>query len=491
MAIDWPSIALGSGTGTTYTSPDKYTWTWNGNSWIGKFGNSLGGFPFPWVIFDSTGAPTCYKTLSSAMTAATSGQTIHLYSNGSQSELPGIVLKDRVDINLNGHTLNFSGDIVTNHAFNNNTGTVNVKMYNGEIVYTASNTVYQIVRNLVPESTFTFESINFRTPGTAGLFYGSVQGGNFYSVNGSAFAHFPQPSTADPSTPSYSIVQDVYGESVNGSGIDIQTSTSNITSTSYINVTGVSSDTNGWAFYVLSTLGYVYLYNCTAIADNSNSVGFHFNGSFTEGTFLGKKIKAEKCFGISKYLGGFSSSGSTLIDCVGEGGSYGFENRGLCDYFGCSDSMVIGYGNYGLTFNSLDYDSVIDNCTFSLPIVSSVITNSISTINIRNCTLSAVNGPIQFLGATPNVKFNIDNCVIGNVEISTNPITIGGATGSRISNCTVMSSNVANTAIVVPVGSIASAFYLTSNTMIGCGGTMHPQLIGGAITPSNKGNLFY
>jgi hypothetical protein len=129
MAINWPNIAQGTGTGTTYTSNEGYTWVWSGNKWDGVSGNSLGGFLGPWVIFNSTGSPNTYTNIFNAMQGATSGDTIHLYGNiiESAAETP---LKDGVDINLNGNTATFDDNFSGNAVLNNFSNTVSCKIYN-------------------------------------------------------------------------------------------------------------------------------------------------------------------------------------------------------------------------------------------------------------------------------------------------------------------------------------------------------------------------
>ena len=78
MAINWPSLAQGAGTGTTYTapSPGSNLWTWNGYSWGSTGTTAKGGFGGPWVIFDSYGKAVAYSTLQEAITFANPGDDI-------------------------------------------------------------------------------------------------------------------------------------------------------------------------------------------------------------------------------------------------------------------------------------------------------------------------------------------------------------------------------------------------------------------------------
>ena len=483
MAIEWPSIALGSGTGTTYTSPDNYTWVWSGDSWKGLMGNALGGFPAPWVIFIN-GNPIAYRTLSEAMNAAVADQTIHLYGNNVTEPPVGIILKDKVNINLNGHTYKIQATPTTNYGFVNTTGAISVKIYNGEIQYIDDNSSYLLFYNGVSQSSFVFENVKFSSVNSVcGQFNCSVTGGSFHSTNNGGFVHFPN----DPAV--NTIVKDVYGSSINNSGVSVVQSGATPVIATYTNViANCTIGSENTAFYVYTVAGTIYLFNCKAMHDGSSSTGFLLEGGVNNGA-QGKRIRADKCYGYSRSLAGISCKGTILTDCVAEGGPYSFENTGFSEFIGCSDSMTDHTGGYLYSLiTTLAYDLTIDNCAFSYPITSPAATTASAKVSITNTTITPPYYGIIFKDS-PNVKFNIENCVIGDGRSAINPIRLGGTSGSRIINCTLMSNNVNIKAIEIPSPTSypASSFYLVANICIGCSGSDHPQLT--STISSNKGNL--
>lgn len=86
----------------------------------------------PFGIANSTGVYTYYNTLQLAINAASSGQTVEVFTDYTETGFVTINLKDGVDINFNGHTytLDSSG---ANNAFTAS-GPVNCRLLNGIIV---------------------------------------------------------------------------------------------------------------------------------------------------------------------------------------------------------------------------------------------------------------------------------------------------------------------------------------------------------------------
>jgi hypothetical protein len=95
--------------GTTYDLSADRTWTVSAAS--GVFG-----------ISDSSGVYTYYATLTLAMAAATSGQTIEMFADVTETGNVSISLKDNVNINGNGHTYTVTNTSASLIIFNNTLG---------------------------------------------------------------------------------------------------------------------------------------------------------------------------------------------------------------------------------------------------------------------------------------------------------------------------------------------------------------------------------
>jgi hypothetical protein len=106
--------------------------TVNGNSLLGSGDLVVGGSSGVCGIPNSSGVYTFYATLSLAITAASSGQTIEVFTSITETGAVQINLKNGVNINFNGHTytLNNAG---TSNAFSDNNVGVIVKLMNGTI----------------------------------------------------------------------------------------------------------------------------------------------------------------------------------------------------------------------------------------------------------------------------------------------------------------------------------------------------------------------
>lgn len=92
----------------------------------------------PFGISNSSGTYTYYSTLTAAMTAALSGQTIEVFADYTENTGVTITLKDGVNINGNGHTYTFVGTSPGQNTFviaNNSTVNSSITNY----IITSSN----------------------------------------------------------------------------------------------------------------------------------------------------------------------------------------------------------------------------------------------------------------------------------------------------------------------------------------------------------------
>lgn len=105
---------------------DEYQY-YDGSAWV-SFGASgvLG-------IADTSGSYTFYADYSAAITAASAGETVEQFGNITETGATEIILKNGVDINMNGYTYEMSNSSTTLDAFTDNNVAVTVNMYNGTI----------------------------------------------------------------------------------------------------------------------------------------------------------------------------------------------------------------------------------------------------------------------------------------------------------------------------------------------------------------------
>jgi hypothetical protein len=88
-----------------------------------------------WGISNTSGVYTFYSTLTLAMAAATSGQTIELFADVIETGAVTITLKNGVNFNFNGHTYTLNNANTVN-ALQDNGVAVNCTIFNGSILRT-------------------------------------------------------------------------------------------------------------------------------------------------------------------------------------------------------------------------------------------------------------------------------------------------------------------------------------------------------------------
>jgi len=127
------------------------------------------------AIYDSSGVPTFYATLSDAMAAAVSGNTIQLMTSMTEVLTTALTLNLGVDINLNGNTLTIdqNNTNITFQPVNNYVGKIingTIKKINGtgEIFSSGTST---------PEIDFTGLVTDF-----TGGYHAFFTGGTFYGI---------------------------------------------------------------------------------------------------------------------------------------------------------------------------------------------------------------------------------------------------------------------------------------------------------------------
>lgn len=100
------------------------TGLWKNKDQVGAFGK--------FGIADSLGQYTYYTDLTTAMTAAVSGETIEFFTDYNESGAVSVTLKNGVNINMNGHTYTLSHSAAAVNAFTGSN--VQMSFLNGNIV---------------------------------------------------------------------------------------------------------------------------------------------------------------------------------------------------------------------------------------------------------------------------------------------------------------------------------------------------------------------
>ena len=385
----------------------------NGNSLLGSGDLVVGGSSGVWGISNSSGVYTYYATLTLAMAAATSGQTIEMFASVVETGAVTVTLKTGVNINGNGHTytLNNSG---TSNALRDNGVAVNCEIYNIKIIRTLGATPSN-VDNLCLSITSTSSEIKcngafFRnTNGTCVLNQGNLWGVFAISTNGTLGTLFNTGNLYDSyieSTNSTAIYVNT-GNIINckgisntsGSGISTQLESANI-----YNSYGKSLSGSGIS-------GFGKFYKTTGISTTGNGIDALGNSQFnqcigistTGAGISGNTYFAYQCkFISSSNYAASSGSNAEHYDCLHESTSnisvFGFV--GLKLYRGVAYSRWNNSGGHAFSQWSSGSGSVLNNVFLR-------VTNSGA-----NCINSGVATTFNYsqnayLGATTPVNANI------------------------------------------------------------------------------------
>jgi hypothetical protein len=515
MAINWPSIAQGTGTGTSYTapSPGKNVWIWSGYSWGSTGTTANGGFNGPWVIFNSYGKSRAFNTLKDAIVIAASGDTIHLFQNITEtldSSEDYIIFDKNININLNGHTYTLNANSDINHVRGfTNIGDVNVKIFNGNILAINAPVNFSVFVEVDSISTstgcnWTFNSVIItKNSGSSpvGSFISSVTGGIFKDTSAtegvSALALFPSLDGFRNSI----IIRDCIGISNKGNGIYLSGGDPNLLIT-LINCKGYSSFASineEWSgIHVINQGGAAVngtnklrLINCLGVNDYDIArFGLPSIGSYGIST-SGLESTLIHCDGKAISGGGIKTDGSTLISCSGEsrmvqtsGQSNSFYSLGSSVLKRCSAS---GDGTNGnnialKTEGAIRYGSTgeyIDGCNLQSSDFSTVNSDasgiyvvsgsSANTIYISNSVVSGYNyGIVQAVASTPRI--NVYNSKIthtpSSIYGSHYPIVLNGELSVQyqvIANNTI-ESTAASPAIYRDSELFSLSIYMTHNS---------------------------
>ena len=200
----WGAVALDDwvrydGTSWNSITPQKSTLCYDEDtdtlySYDGADWNAIGASYGVAGIYDATGTPTFYATISAAITAASAGDTVQIYSDITETGAVTITCKNGVNINFNGFTYTLN-NASTDNAFSVPTG-VSMEMFNGKVLRTGGTGSSSNSLAIHTTGTGTFKANNmvfesdFGTAGYIGSSDRSFYGGTFYSSDRGFFVSF-------------------------------------------------------------------------------------------------------------------------------------------------------------------------------------------------------------------------------------------------------------------------------------------------------------
>jgi hypothetical protein len=391
-------------------------------------------------ISDSFGLYTYYSTFNSAMSAATSGQTIEMFADVTETSAVTITLKNGVNINGNGHTyiLNNSGG--TNAFSTANSTTIECSIFNLNVIRSGS-TAVQFTNNALSIGTSTSGNIYLD-----GSKFTNLGSGCAISIGASSTISIYN-ATANANTSFGSI----YFESSSGAKA--------------YNSIGISTSGAGINCYIGGDL-----YNCTGIS--SSGIGIDGGGATNAGSQY-------NCIGISTTNQGFTS-GLISVNCIGRSTTNnGFFTNSSSKTYNCIGISVSGRGiqnTGGIMYNFQGISS--SNVGILLQSTTSVAYNcfskSDSSYSIWGWQGSSIFNSI--------IECNWNNSGGNGIQ------GISGFITSTIVNCVFRLSN--TSAPYLNNGGTAQAITMRGNTYQG-GGAFNTNLTQAITsTQDNQGNIY-
>jgi len=388
--------------GTTYDLSANRSWTVSGAS--GVFG-----------ITDSSGVYTYYATLILAMASATSGQTIELFSDYTETS-GAVTLKNGVNINGNGHTytLNKTG---SNNTFTDGGVAVDCSIDNIKIIRTGGTTSLtdNVCLSLSGASNIKTTAI-FSTTGALCILLNNancyLNGGKSYVIN-------------------YSGVYVTLGN-LSNHYVELNSNSSHYgiycASGTLINCHGISK---GSVYFAVIQIDGGTATNCSAISTTAGGYASAFVNSGNSLNCSGHSIsvggfknngKAENCSGFSTSSTGFVGSGGSIsLNCSG----FSISGVGLSGYNGqYIDCNGYSTGNYGIIVsNGNDGQVHVLNCTAMSTAASGAAFGYYpNNGGIKNCTIKTLYNSSAGHGVELSALNSVTGCNIQVTSASANCI---------------------------------------------------------------------
>jgi hypothetical protein len=381
--------------------------TVNGDSLLGSGDLVISGGGSSGVcgIPDSSGVYTYYATLTLAIAAATSGQTVEVFTNITETGNVQINLKDGVNINFNGHTytLNNAG---TSNAISDNNVAVTCKLTNGIInrvggTNTGSNSFCLDMLNASTNIDATGMKFTSSFSMCCRLYSGTLTGG-FYSgyttgisiTSGTVNSIYSYGQTSDgigmsggELSNSKSLSNGRYGILLNG-GVASNCYAKSTANSGCLTQGGII---NNSTFFSTSSSG-LWIYSGSPVVNQC--LGY---STASVGIQIETTGRVTSCNGYSTVNKGINVSINTPIyNCVSESlSSVGLTSQG--GVYGC---VAKSYWNNAAGHAMSGTNPEVFNCTLEVTNTSANCLHHTSAINVKFGTNS-------FKGATTQVNANI------------------------------------------------------------------------------------
>ena len=366
-------------------------------------------------IADSSGVYTYYATFALAMAAASSGDTIQLFTNIIETNNITVSCVNGVNINFNGftYTLNNSGNA---HAFTISGSGLNIELFNGKVLRTGNGSgsaLYVSASGLLTVQGVIFEN-DF---GQAGSFNGSsliVLGGYYYGATIGVFLNSGK-------------FENGYCRGGSSYGLWIQNNGTAIKCSGYsLSNYGVENNASN-------------AYSCVGRSDGN--YGFNAGGG-----------SSYDCKGYSSASYGLRVSGAAKISNVF---GYSSANAGII-LLGGTGTNITGYStsSYGVNYQSGSGDHIISNVTaYSTAAKGMYVLNNAGKVEFSNIDVgtawnSASGHALEVTGSDNDIFFSGGSLRVQNA--SANCIYSGAAKscyfgGLKFNNSTTaVNANITN-----------------------------------------------
>ena len=410
-----------------------------------------------WGISDSSGVYTYYATLTLAMAAAVAGQTIEMFADVDETGDVNIILKDGVNINLNGHTYKRTVATATNSLFRDNGVAVNCSIKNGTLWNTSSGGAsYGIY--LAGASNIDLTATKIYVTGSGNI--------PLLVDNSLAEVH----NAVLETTLNVVCLSVSSGKAYNITAKGPWRICQLLSANSFVYNSEFTSSGGNLALWIAGGVAI----NCTAINTGGNGAIQLIGGN------------AIDCVGYSASFGiRIDSSASSAINCTAySSGSTGMTitTNGANLVQGCK---IYSAASFGISVGGPVTNSIVNSSFFSSASVAAAINSPGTTIRFENCSFSAS------AAQAVNIQSSTDlyNCVVTSTynNLNGHSIVFASTEQSIITGCVLRVINILTNCLFSATSFTAK---YANNTYIGASTPVNANITQGVInTHDNQGNI--